>query len=70
MITLKQCQLEAVNKLFEKYQEFHNNSLNKEIYFQAPTGAGKTLILCTLCDKIIRETFKVLGGKKLIIRNI
>ena len=48
MITLKQCQLEAVNKLFEKYQEFHNNSLNKEIYFQAPTGAGKTLILCTL----------------------
>ena len=41
MIVLKECQQEAVNKLFEKYRDFHCDISNKEIYFQAPTGAGK-----------------------------
>ncbi|MBQ5543967.1 MAG: DEAD/DEAH box helicase family protein, partial [Mycoplasmataceae bacterium] len=58
MIVLKECQQEAVNKLFEKYRDFHYDISNKEIYFQAPTGAGKTLILCTLCDKIVQYSKK------------
>lgn len=57
MIVLKECQQEAVNKLFEKYLE-SKNQVHKQIYFQAPTGAGKTLILCTLCDKIVQYNKK------------
>lgn len=57
MIALKECQQTAVDALFEKYLE-SKNQIHKEIYFQAPTGAGKTLILCTLCDKIVQYNKK------------
>ena len=52
MIQLKDCQELAVNKLINKYYERRNNPENSIINFQAPTGSGKTLILCDLCGRI------------------
>ena len=56
--TLKECQQRASDELFAKYLEFHSLNENKKIYFQAPTGSGKTLILCDLCNKIMMHSEK------------
>ena len=56
--TLKNCQQHASDDLYDKYLQFHNNKENKKIYFQAPTGSGKTLILCDLCNKIMMHNNK------------
>ena len=57
MIELKKCQENAVNKLLLEYCKYRNTS-KKEIYFQAPTGSGKTLILCDLFKRIFEVNKK------------
>ena len=58
MFVLKESQQQAVDELFEYYLKFHNQNNKQPIYFQAPTGSGKTLILCALCNKIMEYSKK------------
>ncbi|MBO6072126.1 DEAD/DEAH box helicase family protein [bacterium] len=58
MYVLKESQQHAVNELFDYYLQYHHQKNDKPIYFQAPTGSGKTLILCSLCNKIMEHSDK------------
>ena len=58
MYVLKESQQHAVDELFEYYLQYHHQNHDKPIYFQAPTGSGKTLILCALCNKIMEYSDK------------
>ncbi|GAA5414457.1 DEAD/DEAH box helicase [Ureaplasma ceti] len=49
---LKPCQQEACDALFDKISYYSNE---QEYTFQAPTGAGKTLILCDLCERLLKD---------------
>ena len=58
MYKLKRCQKQAVEELYSQYL-----SDKKEINFQAPTGSGKTFIICNLCNEIMKNNI----NKKTII---
>lgn len=60
MIKLKPCQQNAVDELYLLYL-----SNKSQINFQAPTGAGKTLMMANLCEKLITNARK--ANKKIMI---
>ena len=61
-LELKECQQRAVDELFNLLI----NKENKQINFQAPTGSGKTLIIASLCNKIV-EFYKTHNRKIAIL---
>lgn len=63
MFVLKDCQREAVQNI---YRDLLSNQ--KVINFQAPTGSGKTFILCSLCDEYLKHC-KLTNQKCIIIFN-
>lgn len=52
MITFKNYQIQAVEKLTKKVYSFLNNSEKAEITFKSPTGSGKTLIVSEVLKNI------------------